>query len=133
MIRRLAPAYFAGALAALASAAAVWVAARAGLLATAGVSIAPRLDWTGLAPQLLAGSLWGLGYPLARWWGMAPVRAGLLVGLAPALAQLFVVLPGAGRGMLGVELGPLTPVVVLAQYALWGWVLAVVARRIEGG
>ena len=133
MVRRLATAYFAGAAAALASSLAIWLAGRADLTALLGVTLAPPLTWSWLAPRVLAGSLWGLGYPLVRRYGFTPVRAGLVLSLAPSIAQLFVFLPEAGHGMLGVGRGALTPVVVLALNALWGWVLARVALMAEGG
>ena len=76
-----------------------------------------------------------LAWPLARGRGLTPVRAGLLVSLLPSLRELFLRLPGAGYGMLGVQLGALTPVVVLAANALWGWILGQLSMRAgaEGG
>ena len=132
MVRRLASAYFAGAAAALAASLVLWVAARAGLLEALGVSLQPTLDWPKLAPQILWGSLWALGLPLLRRRMPGLNRPALALALAPALAELFFFLPEAHHQMLGVGLGPLTPVVVLAQWALWGWVLARVVIRVEG-
>ncbi len=132
MALRLASAYFAGAVAALAVELVLWVVARAGLLDTIGVSLRPSIDWPALAPKILWGSLWALGLPLLRRRMPGLRRPALLLSLAPALADLFYFLPQAGHAMLGVSLGPLTPVVVLAQYAFWGWVLAGGVARIEG-
>ena len=56
--------------------------------------------------------------------GLTPVRAGLLLSLAPSAAQLFYFFPMGGAGWLGAELGGLTPLFVLAANAVWGWVLA---------
>jgi len=63
------------------------------------------------------------------------VRAGLVVSLLPSARSLFLQLPNAGYGMLGVQLGALTPVVVLAANALWGWLLGSLVGRVgaEGG
>lgn len=123
MIRRLAPAYFGGALGAVVNSAAVWLAGRTDLTAALGVALAPEITWAWLSPRLLWGSLWGLGYPLVLRWGFKPVRAGLVLSLAPSLAQLFYFLPQAGHGMLGVSRGALMPVVVLLANAVWGWAL----------
>ncbi len=127
MLRRLGMAYFGGAVGALASSLALWIAGRAGLLALLDVSMSPALSWSWLQPRLLFGSLWGLGYPLVLRRARTPVRAGLLLSLAPSLAQLFYFLPQQGHGMLGVRLGALTCVAVLGANAVWGWTLAHVA------
>jgi hypothetical protein len=127
MLRRFGMAYFGGAVGALASSVALWIAARAGLTALLDVSISPSLSWAWLQSRLLFGSLWGLGYPLVLRRARSPVRAGLLLSLAPSLAQLFWFLPDQGHGMLGVKLGALTCVVVLGANAVWGWTLAQVA------
>jgi hypothetical protein len=132
MVRRLASAYFAGAAAALAASLVLWVAARADLLDALGVSLQASLDWPILAQEILWGSLWALGLPLLRRRMPGLNRPALTLALAPALSDLFVFLPEANHQMLGVGLGPLTPVVVLAQWALWGWVLARVVSRVEG-
>ena len=132
MVRRLASAYFAGAVAALAASLTLWVSARAELLSSLGVSLQPSIDWPVLAPQILWGSLWALGLPLLRRRMPGLTRPALALSLAPALAELFYFLPRAHHAMLGVALGPLTPVVVLAQWAFWGWLLARVVARVEG-
>ena len=126
MIGRLAVAYFGGALGGLLNSFVVWLLARADLIAAIGVRIAPprSLDWDWLGPRILWGSLWGLGYPLVARGGLRPVQAGLLLSLAPSAAQLFYFFPRAEHGLLGLSLGALTPLVVLAANALWGWVLA---------
>ena len=133
MLRRLAPAYFGGAVGALINSLAVWIFARADLLAAIGVGIAPGLTWSWIAHRLLWGSLWGLGYPLVRRVVPSPARAGLLLSLAPSAAQLFWFSPRSGHGLLGLELGLATPLVVVAANALWGWVLARTATATGGG
>ena len=130
MLRRFASGYFAGGVAACVASLALWIAGRADLTATIGVKVAPALTWAWLAPRVLAGSLWGLALPLALRRGARPVRAGLALSLLPSLATLFFFLPQAGHGMLGSDLGTLTPLVVLAEYALWGWILALVSNRV---
>jgi hypothetical protein len=129
VIRKLAAAYFGGALGGLVSTLAVWLVARAGLLAAIDVELAPGLGWASLSHRLLWGGLWGLGHPLAERFARGPVRAGLLLSLAPSAAQLFYFFPARGGELLGLHLGALTPAVVLLANALWGFVLgrAVVA------
>jgi hypothetical protein len=124
MIRRVGMAYFGGAVGALVSSVALWLAGRAALTAMLGVAISPTLSVAWIEPRILEGGLWGLAYPFLLRRGLPAVRAGLLLSLAPSLAQLFWALPRAGQLMLGVGLGPLTPVVVLIENAIWGWTLA---------
>jgi hypothetical protein len=111
--RSLSLCFAAGAAGGLANGLALWAAGQL------GVAIAPGLTPGWLYPRLVWGGLWGalLLLPVAGGW----LRRGLLLGLAPALFQLFVVFPfWQGRGWLGVELGALTPVVVLGANAVWG-------------
>jgi hypothetical protein len=139
MLRKFAGPYAAGALAALLTSIVLWIAVRAKLGALCDVELG-KLFPGGLDPhwlgwRVLEGSLFALAWPLARGRGLTPVRAGLLVSLLPSLRELFLRLPGAGYGMLGVQLGALTPVVVLAANALWGWILGQLSTRAgaEGG
>jgi len=124
---RVAAAYFGGAIGALANSLAVWLLAEAQLLAVVGVTIHPRFTWAWISHRLLWGSLWGLAYPLVASVQKTPWKAGLLLSLAPTLAQLFYFSPQAGSGVGGLASGTLTPVVVLLANALWGFVLALVA------
>jgi hypothetical protein len=127
VLRRLSAGYFGGAVGAVVSSLAVWVAAQAGLLASLGVDLHPPLSWAWLSPRILWGGLWGLGYPFVVRRGLSPVRAGLVLSLAPSVAQLFYVFPQQGAKLLGVAHGPLTPLVVLAVNGVWGWTLARIA------
>ncbi|HTO52815.1 MAG TPA: hypothetical protein VMR50_05455 [Myxococcota bacterium] len=127
MLRKLAGPYAAGALAALFTSLVLWIAVRAKLGALVDVQLGKLfpggLELHSLGWHVLEGSLFALALPLARGRGLTPVRAGLLISLLPSLRALFLQLPGAGYGMLGVQLGALTPVVVLAANGLWGWFL----------
>jgi hypothetical protein len=117
--RTLSLCFAAGAVGGLANSLALWASGRLGLSAALGVSIAPALTPAWLYPRLVWGGLWGALFllPVGGGW----LRRGLLLGLAPALFQLFVVFPyWQGRGMLGVGLGALTPVMVLLANAVWG-------------
>lgn len=133
MLRKFAGPYAAGALAALLTAIVLWVAVRARLGALIDVQLGKvfpgGLDLHWLGWRVLEGSLFALALPLARGRGLTPVRAGLAVSLLPSLYALFLQLPNAGYGMLGVQLGALTPVVVLAANALWGWFLGTLVAR----
>lgn len=121
LARSLALCFAAGAVGALASGVALWIAGRAGLVAALGVSIAPELTPAWLYPRLVWGGLFGLLLALPLTFRGAGVR-GLAVSLAPTLAQLLYFFPRAGRGVLGLELGAATPLVVALANAVWGLV-----------
>lgn len=132
VLRALALGYAAGAVGALANSLVLVAAADAGLLRALGVAIAPAFTPAWLYPRLVWGGLFGLGlalpWPSGRW-----VRRGLLLSLAPTLVQLLVVFPWkAGQGLLGLELGAATPLVVLAVNAVWGVAASGVARAARG-
>ncbi len=129
MLQRFAAAYFGGAMGALAVVLVLWILGRAKLTQAIGVNYAPSLSFESIAAMVLGGSLWALGYPFVRRRGPGPRRSGLILAVAPALAQLFYFLPRRGYGLLGMEMGLFTPLVVLAAAALWGFVVARVASR----
>jgi hypothetical protein len=61
------------------------------------------------------------------------VKRGLIFGLAPSIVQLFIVFPFKLHvGMLGMALGPLTPVFVLIFNSVWGLVTAFLFVRAGG-
>jgi hypothetical protein len=131
VLRTLSLCFAAGAVGALANSVAAWAAGQGGLTRSLGVAIAPGLTAGFLYPRLVWGGLWGLLF--ATPWGRgSAIRAGLLLSLAPSLAQLFYFFPHAGRGWLGVELGALTPVVVLVLNAIWGLAAAAWLRAVRG-
>lgn len=128
---RLGLLFFCGMLGALANSLAVWLAGWTHLTALLGVSIAPSLTWTWLQPRLFWGGLWALLLaPVSSGWIRHPIRTGLWLSLAPSLNQLLVVFPLLrGKGLLGWELGVLTPLVVLVANGIWGMVTTTLAAR----
>ena len=107
-----------------------WGFGELGVTSALGVSLAP--DWTPawLYPHIVWGGIWGAVFvlPVARkGW----VRRGLLLGLAPALVELLVILPyDSGQGFLGLDLGNLAPALITFYHLMWGltaswWVQAV--------
>ena len=100
---------------------AVWLGGYLGIAPGLGVHIAPALTPAFLYPRLVWGGLWGLLFllPMGRW--SFPAR-GLLFSLAPTLVQLFLAFPlKAHKGVLGLQLGVLTPLLVVFYNAIWGY------------
>ena len=111
--------FAAGALGGLANSLTLWVLGELGVTHALGVAIAPSLSPGWLYPRIVWGGLWGWLFvlPLAMGW----VRRGLLLSLGPSLVQLLVVFPiKAGKGYLGLDLGTLTPLLVLFVNGVWG-------------
>ncbi len=132
MIRRLCAAYVAGAVAALLASLLFWAAGSARLPHALGVDMAPALTWDWIAPRMLWGSFYALGYPILRRFGLGPLRAALTVSLLPSGVELLFLLPRAGYGVLGLSLGGLAFAVVLLVNAIWAVLLPQVIRAMRG-
>lgn len=100
----------------------VWLFGAIGITGFLGVKIAPALTPAWLYSRLVWGGLWGLLF-LLPLVGLIrkPYLRGLLCSLVPSFVQLFLVFPiKDSKGLLGLELGTLTPVLVLLFNAVWG-------------
>ena len=77
-----------------------------------------------LYPRLIWGGIWGILF-LLPFMQRRLFSKGLLLSLGPSLVQLFVVFPlKANKGVMGLDLGTLTPVLVLIFNAVWGLMAA---------
>ena len=118
--RTLSLVFAAGCVGALANSLVVWLFGDMGINAALGVKIAPKLTPAYLYPRIVWGGIWGFLFllPIMR---RSLIARGLLYSLGPSLVMLFVVFPmKAKKGMLGLDLGSLTPVLVLFFNAVWG-------------
>ena len=99
----------------------LWMAGAYGWTAALDVNMAPQWTLAWLYPRLVWGGLWGLVFvprllPESIFW------RGLAAGLVPSLAELLIVLPNQlEKGLWGLDLGSLTPVVVIVINAVWAW------------
>ncbi len=119
-LRRLSLYYAAGSVGALVNSLALWLCGANGISALLRVDLHPRLtpDW--LYPRVVWGGIWGLllFLPLVR---SRMLLRSFLISLAPTAAQLFYVFPVLQhKGLLGLELGALTPAMVVVFNWLWG-------------
>jgi hypothetical protein len=120
ILNKLSVAFAAGCFGGLLNSLVVWVSGTYGLSAALGVKLMPVLtpDW--LYPRIVWGGLWGWLF-LIPWKKSHPVQRGLLFSLGPTLVMLLVVFPGQlHKGYLGLELGLLTPLLVVVFNAVWG-------------
>ena len=89
------------------------------------MALAPQLTPAWLYPRLVWGGLWGWLFLLPRP-KLTYSSRGIIFSLGPSLVQVFVVFPlKAHKGVGGIDLGTLTPLLVLFFNAIWGLVTAV--------
>jgi len=119
-LRRLSLVFSAGCFGGLMNSLVLWLFGRAGITLELGVTLAPHLTPAWLYPRLMWGGIWGFLFifPVFR---TQPVAQGLFFSLGPSIVQLFIVFPyQAHKGLLGMDLGMLTPLFVLFFNAVWG-------------
>jgi hypothetical protein len=116
--------FAAGCLGALANSLTVWLFGDLGFSRLLGVAIAPHLSAVWLYPRIVWGGIWGFLFllPLLR---SKPLLQGVVLSLAPTAMQLFYVFPIlAHKGIAGLDLGLLTPLLVVFFNCVWGVVTA---------
>ena len=118
----------AGCLGGLVNSLAVWIFGFYGITAAIGVKIAPQLSPPWLYPRIVWGGIWGLLFLLPLLKKSILLR-GLIFSLGPTLVQLFIVFPmKANKGVMGLDLGALTPLAVVVFNAVWGVTAAIWLR-----
>ncbi len=112
--------FAAGCIGGVANSIAVWLSGKSGLNKMLGMSIAPEWTPAWLYPRIVWGGLWGFLF-LLPYFKDSPFTQGFVFSLAPTAVVLFIVFPvQAKKGMLGLELGKLTPLFALVVNAVWG-------------
>lgn len=127
-MKKLLIVFAAGCVGGLANSLTVWLFGSCGIAATMGVAIAPALTPSWLYPRLVWGGLWGLLFVLPLWRSKMLLK-GSLLSLLPTAIQLFVIFPvKAHKGVAGLELGLLTPLLVIFFNWVWGVVTAITIK-----
>jgi hypothetical protein len=111
--------FAAGCLGALANSVMLWALGNYGITKALGVAIAPALSPSWLYPRIVWGGIWGLLF-IVPLLDTKLVRKGTFLSLFPTAVQLFVVFPHSGKGTAGLELGMLTPLLVVFVNWVWG-------------
>jgi len=120
-VARAYQAFAAGAIAGFLQSFIIWGVGKIGLFVVLGIPVSFPFQLAWFYQRITWGGLWGFVFlvPMVLPWPQW--KRGLLVGVAPALASLFFFLPFKdGQGMLGLELGPMFPIVVIVFDLLWG-------------
>lgn len=117
--RKLTLVFAAGCLGGLLNSLAVWLFGAIGITTLFGVAIAPALTPTWLYPRIVWGGLWGCLF-LGNYWRKNYPYYSLIYSLFPTFIQLFIIFPwSTDKGLMGVELGRLTPIFVLFFNSVW--------------
>ncbi|MBI5557441.1 MAG: hypothetical protein HY885_07360 [Deltaproteobacteria bacterium] len=133
MIRKISGAFTGGAIGGLADSINIWVLSQAGITSLLGVSMKPEFTAPWLYQRMVWGGIWML-LLLLPFWQQKTIWRGCVFSLLPSAMMLFVVLPGMGKGVLGLGFGALTPAVVIGLNFIYGiiaafWYKAVVGRE----
>jgi hypothetical protein len=130
-VRAVSLTFAAGSVGGFIKAACAWGFGHLGINAALGVKMAPA--WTPLFiyQHVVWGGIWGLVF-LAPARRLSVVWQGLIFSLPMSLIQLFLMFPDQGSGMLGLNLGRLTPGLVLFFGFIWGWATALWLKGAAG-
>jgi hypothetical protein len=119
-LKQMSLGFSAGCLGAFANSLAVWLFGKVGITTALGVAIAPALTPGFLYPRVVWGGIWGLLFLIPLAVNRATLR-GLIWSIGPTLVQLFIVFPlKAKKGLMGLDIGLLTPVFVIIFNGIWG-------------
>ena len=131
--RKLSLVFSSGCLGGLANSVVLWLFGKAEITIDLGVRIAPVFTVKWLYPRLIWGGIWGFLFILPIFRNQ-PFGRGLFFSLGPSIVQLLVIFPyRANKGLLGLDLGMLTPVFVLFFNGIWGLAAALWLVRKELG
>jgi hypothetical protein len=105
--------FSAGCAGGLANSIVVWVFGLLDITTSLGVNIAPTLTPAWLYPRIVWGGIWGFLFLIPLLHHNHLLR-GAFFSLGPTIVQLFIVFPlKAHKGVMGLDLGILTPLFVL--------------------
>ena len=131
LLRKLTILFSSGCVGGVVNSLAVWFFGAKGITDALGVKIAPHLTATWLYPRMVWGGLWGFLF-LLPFFRRSIFWRGVIYSLGPTIVQLFILFPlKAGKGMMGIELGAMTPLFVLFFNAVWGVVTALWLRLVK--
>lgn len=120
LAKKLSLVFAAGCLGGLLNSLAVWIFGEVGITSAFGVKIAPQLSALWLYPRIVWGGLWGFLF-LLPFMRNRFIYRGLLFSLGPTIVQLLIIFPmKANKGVMGLDLGLLTPLAVFVFNAIWG-------------
>ena len=128
MIRKISAAFAGGALGGLVDSFNIWFMGKVGVSDLIGLTMKPEFTAPWLCQRMVWGGIWMLLLllPLLR---KRVLLRGCLLSLPPSAMMLFLVLPGMGKGVLGLGFGMITPIVVIGLNCIYGMVASLWYRK----
>ena len=128
MIRKISSAFAGGALGGLVDSCNIWLVGKMGISDLVGLTMKPEFSASWLYPRMIWGGIWMLLLVLPLLRDKVLIR-GCLFSLLPSAMMLFFVLPGMGKGVLGLGFGSVTPFIVIGLNCIYGMVAALWYRQ----
>jgi hypothetical protein len=126
-------AFASGCLGGLIQALTSWFFGATGISAALGFMMAPQLTPMWLYAHVVWGGIWGFLFLLPVMKESSPYAKGILYSFLPALVKLLIVFPlKDNKGLFGLQLGYITPVLILFFNMVWGTTAATWLRLTEG-
>lgn len=98
----------------------MWFFGAIGICENYEVNLHPDMSQAWLFPKIIYGGLWALLLVLP-WWESSTILKALCTAFVPLFYQLFVSFPiFEGQGLMGQELGSLTPAFMTFYWIIWG-------------
>jgi hypothetical protein len=119
IIRRISGAFTGGAIGGLLDSINIWVLSNIGITSLMGVSMKPEFTTPWLYQRMVWGGIWMLLLLVPFLQNRTALR-GCIFSLLPSAMMLFIILPGMGKGILGLGFGTMTPVVVVGLNFIYG-------------
>jgi len=110
--------FAAGAFGGLIKAIVAWSFGAAGINALLGFKMAPAMSPMWIYQHMVWGGIWAFLFFLPLRWSY--YYRGVLYSLGQTLVQLLVIFPNMGKGLLGLDLGYMAPVLVTFFGIIWG-------------
>jgi hypothetical protein len=123
--------FAAGAVGGLVKAVAAWMFGAAGINALLGFKMAPAMTPMWIYQHMVWGGIWALLFFLPLTWSY--YMRGVLFSLGQTLVQLLIIFPKMGKGILGLQLGYMAPVLVTFFGVIWGLATAYWLKSSRGG
>lgn len=128
MIRKISTAFAGGAVGGFVDSFNIWFMGKVGISDLLGLSMKPEFTSPWLYQRMIWGGIWMLLLLLPFLRDRVLLR-GCLFSLLPSAMMLFLVLPGMGKGVLGLGFGVVTPIVVIGLNFIYGMVASLWYRE----
>ena len=128
MIKKISAAFTGGAIGGFVDSFNIWFMGKIGISELIGLTMKPEFSTPWLYQRIVWGGIWML-LLLLPFLRKNVLQRGCLFSLLPSAMMLFIILPGMGKGMLGLGFGMVTPVVVIGLNCIYGMVASLWYRE----